>query len=180
MRRATGLVGLVLATLLLAFAIRGARQAEPWGRSAVTPAAWALATAFLTSRSLQAARRESIRILSVGAPGFLLLLSLVAPPVLGALESGRRLFLASEGREVLVLGAWRTAWMSGYFYNDGRVREIDSLDQTRGLIQDQARLILFGPAEWRQVQGLAEFTVLHLSDGPRGTVLARVAIAPPH
>ena len=39
-------------------------------------------------------------------------------------ESGRDLFLPARGREVLAWGAWRTAWMAGYFYNDGRVREV--------------------------------------------------------
>jgi 4-amino-4-deoxy-L-arabinose transferase-like glycosyltransferase len=110
--------------VLAALAIRGLRGGEVWGRSAMMPAVWVLATTFMASRAFQGARSDALRVLSTGAAGFLLLLSLVAPPVLEAMESGRRLFLPAQGREVLVAGAWRTAWMAGYFYNDGRVTEL--------------------------------------------------------
>jgi hypothetical protein len=95
--------------------------------------------------------------------------------VLEAMESGRRLFLPAQGREVLVVGAWRTAWMSGYFYNDGRVKEMPSLDLALDLIREEPRLILFGPDEWRLAQGRSDFTTLELAQGPRGNILARVS-----
>lgn len=173
--RAAGLIGLLISAALLALTLRAAREGEPWGRSAVVPALWALATAFVASRAFERARHESLRILAIGAAGFLLLLTLVGPPVLEAMESGRRLFLPAQGREVLVVGAWRTAWMSGYFYNDGRVREMHSLDQALDLIREEPRLILFGPSQWRQAQRMKEFTTLPLADGPRGNILVRVS-----
>lgn len=172
--RAAGLIGLVAGAVLAALAIRGLRGGEVWGRSAMMPAVWVLATTFMASRAFQGARSDALRVLSTGAAGFLLLLSLVAPPVLEAMESGRRLFLPAQGREVLVAGAWRTAWMAGYFYNDGRVTELGS-DWADRIGGAEPRLVLFGPAEWRQVQGSARYRVLELAVGPRGNVLARVS-----
>ena len=139
---------------------------------------WALAVTFFASRAFEKARDESLRILSIGSSGFLLLLTLVAPPVLDAMESGRRLFLPANGREVLVVGAWRTAWMSGYFYNDGRVRDVGALSDALDLIRREARLVLLGPSEWRQVRKLSHLSVLHLAEGPRGSVLVRLATRP--
>jgi 4-amino-4-deoxy-L-arabinose transferase-like glycosyltransferase len=173
--RTAGLVGLVTSAVALALVIRGAREGEPWGRSAVGPAVWLLATTFVASRAFERARAEGLRVLSIGASGFLLLLTLVAPPVLEAMESGRRLFLPAGGREVLVIGAWRTAWMSGYFYNDGRVRELSSLKDGLDLATQEPRLILFGPSEWREVSGLDQFKALELARGARGNVLARIS-----
>jgi 4-amino-4-deoxy-L-arabinose transferase-like glycosyltransferase len=173
--RIAGLLGLVIAAAALAFSIRGLREGEAWGRSAIAPAAWALAATFAASRAFDRAHRESLRVLSIGAAGFLLLLTLVAPPVLEAMESGRRLFLPARGREVLVAGAWRTAWMSGYFYNDGRVREVSDLAQLLTLIKSEPRLVLLGPAEWRQIQQTGQVTSLLLAEGPRGNVLARIS-----
>lgn len=177
-RRTAGLIGLVISAVLVALTLRAVRGGEPWGRSALAPALWALAVTFVASRAFEKARGESLRILSIGSSGFLLLLTLVAPPVLDAMESGRRLFLPANGREVLVVGAWRTAWMSGYFYNDGRLRDVGALSNALDLIRHEARLVLLGPSEWRQVQKLSHLSVLQLAEGPRGTVLARVATRP--
>jgi 4-amino-4-deoxy-L-arabinose transferase-like glycosyltransferase len=174
--RAAGLIGLVIAAAVAALSIRGMREGEPWGRSAIAPALWLLASTFLASRAFEKARGEGLRLLSIGAAGFLLLLTLVAPPVLEVMESGRRLFLPARGREVLVVGAWRTAWMAGYFYNDARVREIPSLDQALGSVTREPRLFLFGPSEWRRVQALGSYTALELAQGPRGNVLVRLSI----
>jgi hypothetical protein len=93
------------------------------------------------------------------------------------MESGRRLFLPAHGREVLVVGAWRTAWMAGYFYNDGRVREVD-IDTFVSLVRSEPRLVLAGPSEWNDLKDLEEISVLQLAEGPRGNVLARVTVDP--
>ncbi len=177
-RRTAGLIGLVVSAVLVAVTLRALREGEPWSRSALVPALWALAVTFFASRAFEKARNESLRILSIGSSGFLLLLTLVAPPVLDAMESGRRLFLPANGREVLVVGAWRTAWMSGYFYNDGRVRDVGALSDALDLIRREARLVLLGPSEWRQVRKLSHLSVLQLAEGPRGSVLVRLATRP--
>ena len=178
--RTAGLIGLILSAVVTALVIRATREGEPWGRSALAPALWLLATTFMASRGFERGRREGLRILSISAAGFLLLLTLVAPPVLEAMESGRRLFLPARGREVLVVGAWRTAWMSGYFYNDGRVRELPSLRLALDLAREEPHLILLGPSEWRQVQASDEYAGLALAEGARGTVLARVTTRSSH
>jgi hypothetical protein len=154
------------------------RQGEAWGRSALTPALWLVATTLLASRAFDRGREESLRILSIGAAGFLLLLTLVAPPVLDAMESGRRLFLPADRREVIAVGAWRTAWMSGYFYNDGRVREVKTMEEALYLARSEPRLLLLGPAEFEEVKRAGKLNVLKLSEGPRGNVLARVSGRP--
>jgi len=177
-RRVAGLIGLIVSAVLLAFTLRAMRQEVRWARSALTPAIWIVATTFLASRALDRARGESLRILSIGAAGFLLLLTLVAPPVLDAMESGRRLFVPTNGREVLAVGAWRTAWMSGYFYNDGRVREVRSLDEIQALVRIEPRLVLAGPSEWNHLKDLGDLSLLELAAGPRGNILARVTMRP--
>lgn len=176
--RATGLLGLILSATLLALTIRGMQEGEVWARSALAPALWAMATTFMISKALERARAQVIRVLSIGAAGFLLLLTLVAPPVLEAMESGRRLFLPAHGREVLVAGAWRTAWMAGYFYNDARVTDVGTVNRALGAVGPEPRLVLFGPAEWRQASRSEGFAFLKLADGPRGNVLVRVSRRP--
>lgn len=179
-RRAAGLIGLVVAAALLAVTLRGMKQGEPWARSALTPALWALSATFLASRALERARADALRILSIGAAGFLLLLILVAPPVLEAMESGRRLFMPANDREVLVVGAWRTAWMSGYFYNDGKVREVRTVSEAMDLARAEPRLILFGPAEWKRLKDFPDMAAVSLAEGPRQNVLARVSTLAEH
>lgn len=178
--RVAGLIGLAIGAAVFALTVRGIRQGEPWGQSALLPALWLLAATFLASRALDRARHETFRILAIGASGFLLILTLVAPPVLEAMESGRRLFLPAQGREVLAVGAWRTAWMAGYFYNDGKVREVPSLSRALELVSGPPRLMLFGPDEWKDVRTRDSYTVLELAQGARGTVLARVSTRTGH
>jgi 4-amino-4-deoxy-L-arabinose transferase-like glycosyltransferase len=172
--RIAGLIGLILSAVIVAVTVRAFNEGQPWGRSALAPAFWLLAATFLASRSFESGRRDSVRVLTIGASGFLLLLALVAPPVLDAMESGRRLFLPARGREVLVLGAWRTAWMSGYFYNDGQVREVDKAT-VLAEVGREPRLVLFGDEQWRQVETSQSLSALKLAQGPRGTVLAKVS-----
>ena len=169
--RVAGLVGLAIAALLAALAWRSLRLGQPWGRAAMAPALWLLATMFITSRMLQRAPVPSTRVLTTGAAGLLLLLNLVAPPVVEALESGRRLFAPAQGREVLAVGAWRTAWMAGYFYNDGRVREIGVEDGISRASRGPA-LFLLGPAELRRFETRPGLEVFRLAVGPRENTLA--------
>ena len=89
-------------------------------------------------------------------------------------ESGRDLFLPAHGREVLALGAWRTAWMAGYFYNDGRVREIAGLAEVSAAAEHGPVLVLAGPSERRTIEATASLRPFVLSEGPRGNSLLRV------
>src|SRR6185295_18639399 len=91
--------------------------------------AWSLLLGWSVSRRIGADAEGALRLLRVGAPGLLVLLTMAAPPLLERRESGRPLFAAAQGREVLAWGAWRTAWMAGYFYNDGRVREVATIGE---------------------------------------------------
>lgn len=179
-RRVAGLIGLVAAAALLAVTIRAMKQGEPWARSALVPALWALAATFTASRAFERARADTLRILSIGAAGFLLLLTLVAPPVLEAMESGRRLFIPVNGREVLVVGAWRTAWMSGYFYNNGRVRQVSTVKEAIDLVRAEPRLILFGPGEWKRLMDFPDVVALPLAEGPRKNIMAKVSTLAEH
>jgi 4-amino-4-deoxy-L-arabinose transferase-like glycosyltransferase len=135
-------------------------------------AIWALAVAFLFSRRIAPDPAGALHLLRVGGAGLLLLLALSAPPLLDRLESGRRLFLPARGREVLAWGAWRTAWMAGYFYNDGKVREVGSLSEV--LPGTASTLVLAGPAERRQLEALPSVTVVPLAEGPRRNSLLRL------
>jgi 4-amino-4-deoxy-L-arabinose transferase-like glycosyltransferase len=174
--RVAGLSGLVLAAVGAALVFRGIRTGEPWARSALAPALWLLATMFLASRAFEREpRREALRVLSIGAPGLLLLLNLVAPRVVEGLESGRLLFAPTNGREVVAVGAWRTAWMAGYFYNDGRVREAESVEAAMSLAGSGQGLFLLGPRELGRVKDSHEFEVLELARGPRSNVLVRLS-----
>jgi hypothetical protein len=110
----------------------------------------------------------------VGAAGFHLLLALIAPPILDRQESGRRLFVPAQGREVLAWGAWRTAWMAGYFYNDGKVREVFSTSEVVPTSPDSPTLVLAGPAERRQLEAMPSVAVHPLALGPRGNSLLRL------
>src|SRR5699024_4562302 len=116
----------------------------------------------------------ALRLMRVGAAGLLVLLTGAAPPVLRARESGRDLFLAARGREVLAWGAWRTAWMSGYFYNDGRVREIAAMADVAAEAARGPALVLCGPAERRRLEESRAYRTRVLAEGPRGNALVRV------
>jgi hypothetical protein len=62
--------------------------------------------------------------------------------------------------------------MAGYFYNDGRVREV------RGLADVQPgagpTLVLAGPAERRQLEAIPSLAVTPLAEGPRRNSLVRL------
>jgi hypothetical protein len=78
------------------------------------------------------------------------------------------------GREVLVWGAWRTAWMAGYFYNDGRVREVSGASEVLAAVDAGPTLVLVGPGEKRRIEAMGGVLVRVLAEGPRQNALLRV------
>jgi 4-amino-4-deoxy-L-arabinose transferase-like glycosyltransferase len=173
-RRTMAALGLVIAALIAAAPLLLAWLGEPAWTGTVPAGIWALLVALAFSRRIGGDGAGALRLLRIGGAGLLLLLTIGLPPVLAGRESGRRLFLPAQGREVLVLGAWRTAWMAGYFYNDGRVREIGELREVRDAAAPGEALVLCGPGARRQLEGLADLETLVLAEGPRGNVLLRV------
>ena len=140
---------------------------EPLWRSAVPFAAWALVVTFLFSRRVAPDPAGALRLLRVGGAGLLLLLALAAPPILARRESGARLFAPAMGREVLAWGAWRTAWMAGYFYNDGKVRAVERASEIFEAIEAGEALVLAGPSERRRLEAMSSLEVRVLAEGPR-------------
>jgi hypothetical protein len=65
--------------------------------------------------------------------------------------------------------------MAGYFYNDGRVREVSELREVVDAAADGPVLVLAGPGERRRLEALPEVTTLVLAEGPRANSLLRVA-----
>jgi 4-amino-4-deoxy-L-arabinose transferase-like glycosyltransferase len=172
--RVAALVGLVLAALLAAAPAALFRLGEPLWRSAVPLGAWALVVAFLFSRRVGADPAGALRLLRVGAAGLLLLVAMAAPPILARRESGARLFAPAMGRPVLAWGAWRTAWMAGYFYNDGKVREVEQASEVMAAVERGPALVLAGPSERRRLEAMGSLEVHTLSQGPRENALLRV------
>jgi hypothetical protein len=67
--------------------------------------------------------------------------------------------------------------MSGYFYNDARVRELYRLKDVRAAVSQRPRLVLCGPRERPKLE--ASGLDVHLvTPGPRGSALLRVSPAP--
>jgi 4-amino-4-deoxy-L-arabinose transferase-like glycosyltransferase len=176
--RAVALVGLVLAALLAAAPAALLRIQEPLWRSAIPSGVWAVVVAFSFSRRVGPDPAGAFRLARVGAAGLLLLIALAAPPILDRRESGRRLFVPAMGRDVLAWGAWRTAWMAGYFYNDGKVREVDGASAILAEIDRGPALVLAGPSERRQLEAMGSLEVHTLARGPRENALLRVERRP--
>jgi 4-amino-4-deoxy-L-arabinose transferase-like glycosyltransferase len=174
-RRVAALVGLGFAALAAAGPFVLARRGEPAWASLLPAGLFALVAMFAAAWRIEADAPGALRLLRLGGAGFLLLLTLAAPPILARHESGRGLFLPAQGREVLALGAWRTAWMAGYFYNDGRVREVSELREVVDAAADGPVLVLAGPGERRRLEALPEVRTLVLAEGPRANSLLRVA-----
>jgi len=143
-------------------------------RSAVPLGLWAVAVAFLFSRRVGVDPAGALRLLRIGGAGLLLLAALLAPPILARRESGRNLFIPAMGREVLAWGAWRTAWMAGYFYNDGKVREVERAGEILAAVDGAPALVIAGPSERRKLEAMGSLQVLTLAEGPRGNALLRV------
>jgi hypothetical protein len=173
-RRAAALVTLALSALVASLPLVLARQGEPLWRLTLPLAAWSLLVGWMFSRRLDRDPDGALRLLRVGAAGLLLLLALAAPPLLESRESGRALFAPAAGREVLAWGAWRTAWMAGYFYNDARVREAQDLEEIARTVATGPALVLCGPAERRLLQRARGRSVRVLASGPRGNTLVEV------
>ncbi len=89
-------------------------------------------------------------------------------------ESGRSLFEGALGREVLAWGAWRTAWMAGYFYNDGKVREVSGVTEVMAAADRGPTLVLAGPSERRRLESMGSLEVHLLGTGARENALLRV------
>ena len=172
--RVVGLVGLVLGALVAIAPAALFREQEPLWRSLIPLAVWALVVTFLVSSRLRIDPAGALRTLRVGAAGLLLLIALAAPPILARRESGRVLFIPAMGREVLAWGAWRTAWMAGYFYNDGRVREVADASEVMAAVEQGPQLVLLGPAERRRLEAMGGLLVRRLASGPRDNSLVRV------
>ena len=172
--RVAALVGLVLAALLAAAPAALLRIQEPLWRSAIPLGVWAVVVAFLFSRRVGPDPAGALRLLRIGSAGLLLLIVLAAPPILDRRESGRKLFLPAMGRDVLAWGAWRTAWMAGYFYNDGKVREVEQAGDVLAAIERGPTLVLAGPSERRQLEAMGSLEVRTLARGPKENALLRV------
>jgi 4-amino-4-deoxy-L-arabinose transferase-like glycosyltransferase len=172
--RVTALVGLVLGALVATTPAFLFRLQEPFWRSAIPFGFWALAVTFLFSRRIGADPIGALRLLRIGAAGLLLLVTLAAPPILARRESGRRLFIPTMGQEVLAWGAWRTAWMSGYFYNDGKVREVTDATEVFAAVDQGPTLVLVGPSERRRLEAMGSIEARVLAHGPRQNVLLRL------
>jgi len=178
LNRLVALTGLALGALVFAGPLLLRVQGDPNWLRLVPTATWALVLTFLISRRLHADAAGTLALWRVGGAGLLLLLATSAPPLLAARESGRALFAPAHGREVVAWGAWRTAWMAGYFYNDGRVRELGSLAEVIDAVDAGTELVLCGPAERRRLETMPGLRVLTLSEGPRANALLRVDRSP--
>jgi 4-amino-4-deoxy-L-arabinose transferase-like glycosyltransferase len=178
--RVVALVGLVLAALLAAAPAALWRIQDPLWRSAIPLGVWAVVVAFFFSRQVGADPAGAFRLQRIGAAGLLVLLTLAAPEVLARRESGQRLFVPAMAREVLAWGAWRTAWMAGYFYNDGKVREVEEASEVLAAIEAGPTLVLAGPAERRRLEAMDSLEVHTLARGPRENALLRVEKHPKH
>ena len=172
--RATGLVTVLFGALAAAGPLALRQMGEPLWRVVIPPGVWAVLVALMVSSRIGRDPTAALRLLRIGAAGFLLLLAHAAPPLLARRESGRELFRHTEGQEVLVWNAWRTAWMSGYFYNDGGVREVSSLEEIVTTASRDTALVLCGPAEVRRLSQLPGFLATIVAVGPRGQTLVRL------
>lgn len=172
--RVVALAGVMLGALAASapFVLRA--EGEPRWMAALPPCLWALVVLFAVSRRIEANPVGTLALWRVGAAGFLLLLALAAPSILAARESGRHLFLPAAGRPVLAWGAWRTAWMAGYFYNDGKVREVGSFRELQQALREGPVLVLCGPSERRRLELTATLKTTTLAEGPHRNALLKV------
>jgi len=175
--RAAGVVTVTLAALVGAGLIAASRADERAWPLLMPVAAWCVLTALLFSSLIRRAPDQALRAMRVGAAGLLVLLTSAAPPILRARESGRDLFLPARGRDVLAWGAWRTAWMAGYFYNDGRVRQVEGIGEIQRRLAAGPVLVLCGPGECRSLEHSPGLRTRVLAKGPRGNALLRVELA---
>lgn len=177
-RRAVALTTLALCAVVAAAPLVLLRQGDPLWRLAAPLGAWSLLVGWTFSRRVGADPDGALRVLRVGAAGLLLLAAVAAPPLLERRESGRPLFARAGGREVMAWGAWRTAWMAGYFYNDGRVREVQTLGEVLRAARAGPTLVVCGPGERRVLQRSPALDVTVLATGARENALLEVRPRP--
>jgi 4-amino-4-deoxy-L-arabinose transferase-like glycosyltransferase len=173
-RRGAALLTLAVCAVVATSPLLVARTGDPGGNTLLTLSVWALVFGFAFSRKVATEPAGAVQILRIGAAGLLLLVAVALPPILERRESGRALFLPARGREVLAWGAWRTAWMAGYFYNDGRVRQVEALPDVHAATGSGPALVLAGPAEARVLRAQPDLRVTSLAAGPRNNVLLKV------
>ncbi|MCU0242127.1 MAG: glycosyltransferase family 39 protein [Vicinamibacteria bacterium] len=140
--------------------------------------AWTFLFACLASATIFRQSSSAFALLRVGAAGLLVLVSLTLSGWVARHESGRDVLLPAQGEEVLIVNAWRNAWMAGYFYNDAHVRELDSLSDAIALAQQRPVLLLCGPLEQATLIRYRGLDVRLLAEGPRRNVLLRIARPP--
>jgi 4-amino-4-deoxy-L-arabinose transferase-like glycosyltransferase len=172
--RAIAVLTLVLSALIGAMPFVLLRQGMPEWRLAVPTSVWAVVVAWLFSRRIGRDAAGALRLMRVGAAGFLLLLAMAAPQVIAARESGATLFAPAYGREVLAWRAWRTAWMAGYFYNDARVREVETLAEIVAAAGHAPVLVVAGPREREELLRVPGVRATVLARGPRAHALVQV------
>jgi 4-amino-4-deoxy-L-arabinose transferase-like glycosyltransferase len=173
-RRAVAVLTLVLGALVGALPLVLARQGETRWPLTVPLAVWAVSFAVVFAWRIGRDAESALRLMRVGAAGFLLLLATAAPPIIAARESGAALFPPAGGREVLAWRAWRTAWMAGYFYNDARVREVETLPEVVDAARQQPALVLCGPRERQELERVPGLRSRVLARGPRDHALVLV------
>jgi 4-amino-4-deoxy-L-arabinose transferase-like glycosyltransferase len=191
--RATAVTGLVLSGALLGLALELAFVPDPSGphlfpanvygtdhvRSVLPAAVWSGLVALLVALRLGRRPLAALTVLRTGAAGFLLLLTLALPPILGHFQSGRRFFLSADGRPVVSWGGWRTAWMAGYFYNEARVSRVDYFWELEQRLAQGVELVLCGPKECAQLEAHPGLETARLAEGAKRNALLRVKLRPP-
>jgi 4-amino-4-deoxy-L-arabinose transferase-like glycosyltransferase len=172
--RAASMVTLLLACVLVAVPLYLRNLGDPGWRLAIPFSVWCLVVGLGLRLRAECDPAGALGLLRVGAAGMLALLALAAPAILERRESGRALFAHAGGQEVLVWGAWRTAWMAGYFYNDGNVREVAGEAEIAAASAGGPVLVMAGPGERRRLEASPGVSVSVLAEGPRSTSLLRV------
>jgi 4-amino-4-deoxy-L-arabinose transferase-like glycosyltransferase len=172
--RAAALLALALAVAVALAPPVALARGEAYARLAMPFGIFSLLTALAFARRIGSDPAGALRVLRVGAAGAMALLALAAPPIVARRESGRDLFLPARGREVLAWGAWRTAWMAGYFYNDGRVRPVEGMVEITRAADAGSALALCGPAERQRLERLMAYRATVLAEGPRANALLLV------
>jgi 4-amino-4-deoxy-L-arabinose transferase-like glycosyltransferase len=169
--RAAAMVTLLLACALAAAPLYLRSAGDPDWRLAIPFAAWCLLVGLGVRLRALRDPAGALGLLRVGAAGMLVLLAWAAPPILARRESGRSLFARIGGREVLVWGAWRTAWMAGYFYNDGKVREVAGEQEIADAAAGGPVFIMCGPGERRRLEAAPGLAVTPFAEGPRSSAI---------
>ena len=92
--------------------------------------------------------------------------------------SPKTLTVLMLGALVLAWGAWRTAWMAGYFYNDARVEKVEGLQAVEDAAEQGPVMVLCGPVQHGRIAQSPAFVTRVLAVGPRSNVLLRVESVP--